>query len=117
MPLQLPYKEIDLYRLAKQILHCCYEVTADLPPDVRKNLFQEMRRAALMAYLNITEGISQEKKKKKRKRLRWAKDHLLVINAILDVLVELNYVRPEQAQELEGLLEPCHRYIREATDK
>ncbi len=76
-----------------------------------------MRRAALMTYLNITEGISQDKQKKKRKRFRWAKDHLVVIDAILDVLVELNYVRREQAKELEELLEPCHRYIREATEK
>lgn len=109
--LQLSYKEDDLYPLAKKLLHGCYELTQDLPKEVEKNLGQEMRRSSMLAFLSVAQAVAQEKKKKKRKKLLPARDCLLIIDAILEVLLELELVSRPQAQEAARLLGACNRAI------
>jgi len=116
MPLQLPHKELDLFILAKKLLHCCYEVTHELPVDVRKTLFHEMRRAALFVYLDICKALAKDKKKK-RKWYGLAKDQLVVIDAIQEVLVELNYMNKEQEKQINDLMNPCYQILSEIIDK
>ena len=108
MPLQLPHKELDLFIFSKKLLYCCYEITHDLAVDVRKTLFHEMRRAALFVYLDTCKGLAKESKKKKRKWYGLAKDQLIIIDAILEVLVELKYISREQEKELNGLMGSCY---------
>ncbi len=115
MPLQLPHKELDLFILSKKLLHCCYEITHDLPVDVRKTLFHEMRRAALFVYLDTCKGLARDSKKKKRKWYSLAKDQLIIIDAILEVLVELKYVNRDQEKEVNDLMSPCYNILSELT--
>lgn len=117
MPLQLPHKELDLFLLAKRLLHCCYEVTHDLPVDVRKTMFHEMRRAALFVYLDICRGLANDSKKEKRKWYGLAKDQLILIDSIQEVLFELNYINKEQEKEINDLMTPCYQLLSELTDK
>jgi len=115
MPLQLPHKELDLFILSKKLLHCCYEITHDLPVDVRKTLFHEMRRAALFVYLDTCKGLAKDSKKKKGKWYGLAKDQLIIIDAILEVLVELKYINREQEKQVNDLMSPCYDILSDLT--
>jgi four helix bundle protein len=117
MPLQLPHKELDLYLLSKKLLHCCYEVTQDLPVDVRKTLFHEMRRAALFVYLDTSKGLAKDSKKKKKKCYCMAKDQLIIIDAIVEVLAELQYINKDQEKEINEIMTPCYQILTEITNK
>jgi four helix bundle protein len=115
MPLQLPHKELDLFIFSKKLLHSCYEITNDLPADVQKTLGYEMRKAALFVYLNTCKSLAKASKKKKRKGYEWAKDQLIVIDAILEVLVELKYADREQEQTINDLMTPCYKILSDLT--
>jgi hypothetical protein len=115
MPLQLPHKELDLFILSKKLLHSCYEVTNDLPVVVRKTFFVEMRRAALFVYLDVCRGLTRSSGKKKRKWYRMAKDQLVIIDAIVEVLVELEYINRHQEKEINDLMSPCYTLLTELT--
>jgi four helix bundle protein len=110
MPLQLPHKELDLFTLSKKLLHACYELTHDLPVDVRKTLFHEIRRAALFVYLDTCKGLSKSGKKKK-KWYGFAKDQLLIIDAAIEVLIELNYVNEKESENVNQLMSSCFQLL------
>jgi hypothetical protein len=111
MSLQLPHKTLDLYLLAKKILNCCYEITQDLSPEVRRTLAQEMRKASLTAYQKIIIGLVQEKKKKRRQYFQSALDSLVLIDAIMEVLLDMDHITGKTANELTEMIQTAYMII------
>lgn len=101
MFLQLEHKKADLYTLSKKILYLCYEITHDITAEEKVLLSEQIRKAALIAHLNIIKGLFSGKGKMQRKRLRRAKNALIVLDAGLEIILQLGWVTTLQITDLE----------------
>ena len=81
MFLQLAYKNLDLYTLSKKLVFACYEASQSIPEEEKNKLTQQLRMAALSAYLNIVRGLFRKSKKKRNKFLKEAQRHLQEVDA------------------------------------
>ena len=93
-------KNFDIFDLSKKLVVACYSLTASLPPGERTNLTQCIRNAALSAHLKILQCTFLKKKKGKKKLIRDAKNSLVVIDAAVDVLIEVKLVSDPQTAEV-----------------
>lgn len=112
MFLQLAYKNLDLYTLSKKLVFACYEASQSIPEEEKNKLTQQLRMAALSAYLNIVRGLFRKSKKKRNKFLKEAQRHLQEVDATVELLLELKYVRKEQLDEIENSLVPCYHLLK-----
>ena len=59
MFLQLNHQKLDVFVVAKSFTLECYKFTKQLPAEEKFNMIQQVRRAALSVYLNITEVVRE----------------------------------------------------------
>ena len=97
MPAQPTYKALDLFNTSKKLVIACYELTHDLPAEEKTNLIQYIRTAAVTVHLNIIQGSFLKKNKKKKKAIRTIQNALVIINAAVEVLMEVGYTTEEKA--------------------
>ncbi|GAC1418373.1 MAG: hypothetical protein NVS1B13_07380 [Flavisolibacter sp.] len=116
MFLELAYKNLDLYTLSKKLVVACYEITQTLPEQEKTNLSAQVRSAALSGYVNIVRGLFKKSNKKRRSHFKLAKESFQLIDASLDVLFQLQYIRREQLEEIENALIPCYKILKKLMD-
>lgn len=104
-------KSFDIFSLSKKLVVACYALTNDLPEEEKTNLTQYIRNAALSAHINITQGVFLKKKKAKRKCLKSAQNSLVIMDAALDVLVEVGLVKEESTNEAAQLSSTCYQLL------
>jgi four helix bundle protein len=111
MPIHTIYKPLDWYNLAKRLVIACYEITQDLPTEEKSNLVHFIRNAGLTVYFNMSRGVFLKKKKKKKKFIEAAINALIVIDAAVEVLVELHLADTVRASELTNLSSSCYQAL------
>ena len=104
-------KSFDIFELSKKLVVACYAMTSTLPPEEKTNLTQYIRNAALSAHLNITQGAFLKKKKAKRKYIEGAKNSLIVIDAAIDVLLEVALIKEQDTTEVMQLSSTCYQLL------
>jgi four helix bundle protein len=100
MPPPSSYKKLEAYNLAKRLVVDCYELTHDFSPEEKTNLAKYIRTAAVTVFLNIAQGIFLKKRKKRKKFINSAKNALVIIEAALEVLVEVKMIQQEQTKNI-----------------
>lgn len=104
-------KSFDIFTLSKKLVVACYALTGNLPKEEKTALTQYIRSAALSTHINITQGAFLKKKKGRRKFMRAALNSLVVIDAALDVLVEVGLVKEEDTTEVVQLSSTCYQLL------
>jgi four helix bundle protein len=105
------FTPFDILELSKQLVVAAYSLTANLPADEKTNLTLYLRNAALKVHLDSVESTFQKKNKKLKKVVNKAKNSLVVIEAIVDVLIEVNLVEEEATTELMQLSSTCYQLL------
>ena len=104
-------KSYDIFELSKKLVVACYALTSNLPTEEKTNLTQYIRNAALSTHINITQGAFLKKKKARKKYMRSAKNSLIIIDAAVDVLVEVGLVKAEDTNEVAQLSSTCYQLL------
>ena len=107
MPLQPDYRILDLYNISKKLVTACYELTQQIPAEEKTNLTKFVRTAAVTAHILIAQGTFLKRRKKRKKAIRAIQHSLIVINAAVDVMVEVGFVSTDKTTELEDLCAAC----------
>jgi hypothetical protein len=105
---QSAYNRHDVFTSSKKLVLSCYALTQDLPADEKSNLVFYIRNAALTAHLSISQGMFSKKGKVKRKLLLQAKNAYIVIDAAVEILVELKLVTERQTVDVLSLVSTCY---------
>jgi four helix bundle protein len=93
------YKSFEIYELARKLVISCYELTHELPAEEKTNFSRYIRTAALSVHINIAQG-AFAKSKKRKKYVREAKAALVIIDAALEMVVEVGFTTPSKTQPL-----------------
>lgn len=107
-----PFKSLEIYEKTKKLVIACYELTHDLAEEEKTNFSKYIRTAALTVHLNIAQGVFLRSKKRK-KYLERAKNALIVIDAAIEILIEVGFTTQEQSKEIMDLSSSCYRLIDE----
>ena len=91
---------VDVFTASKNLVLACYALTQDLPLDEKSNLVYYIRHSSLVAHFALSQGLFAKKKKRKKTYLQEAKNAYVVIDAAVDVLVELRFVKEEETTEV-----------------
>lgn len=113
MPQTAVYKTLDLYNLSKKCVAACYELSSSLPTEEKTNLSHHLRQAGISAHVAIAQGVFLKKKKSRLKFLLDGQRNLTVIDAIVDVLIELEFIKEEASAELISLSSACYEGLEE----
>ena len=111
MPDQPAYNTFELYNLSKKLVIACYELTHDLPTEEKTNLAKYIRTAAVTVHLNIAQGLFFKKKKKRKKIINTIQNALTIINAAVEVLLEVGLINKESSTELTDLATACYQAL------
>ena len=103
--------KLQIFTYSKKLVTACYVLTHDLPVDEKTGLIFYIRNAALKAHLTLVEGIFLDKKKVKKKLLRKAKNTFVVIDAAVDVLVDVALVKEEQTTDVIDTISICNQLL------
>lgn len=104
-------KSFDIFDVSKKLVIACYELTSTLPTEEKTNLTQYIRNAALSTHINITQGAFLKKKKAKKKFIRGAKNSLVIIDAAVDVLIEVGLLKEKDTNEVMQLSSTCYQLL------
>src|SRR3989449_4676262 len=105
------FKELKAWQYARKLAVLSKDTIARLPESERDALADQWRRAAYSVALNIAEGASRRGVKDFRKHLDIARASLHEVEAILDLVLALEYFRPEELDRKSTRLNSSHGYI------
>ena len=106
------YKGLELYNHSKKLVIACYELTHELQGEETTNFVRYIRTAALSLHVNIAQGVFSESKRRK-KFIRNARSALIIIDAAIEILIELGFVREPQVHLITSLLSSCNQILDE----
>jgi len=105
------FKELKAWQYARKLAVLAKDTIARLPESEREGLADQWRRAAYSVALNIAEGASRRGVKDFRKHLDIARGSLHEVEAILDLVLALEYFRPEELAKIQATREECAKTV------
>ncbi len=100
MFLQLNHQQFDVYEISRVFMKECYSATKNFPSEERFSLTQQIRRAALSAHLNLSEGFSRKSEAERKRFFEVSRGSVIEIDAALDVASDLGYCIKEELKDL-----------------
>ena len=111
MFLELKHQKLDVFQFSRSFVGECYRLTKELPAEERYNLVSQIRRAALSVYLNIAEGASRKSSVERKRFYEVARGSVIEIDAALDVVADMGYVKKEKMEQLGFVMIKCFKIL------
>ena len=89
------YKDLEVWKDSILLIKEVYRIINLLPKTEEYNLKLQLRRAVTSIALNIAEGKGRKSKKDFANFLTIAFGSLMEVNAILDICIELDYIKED----------------------
>jgi four helix bundle protein len=105
------FKDLKAWQHARSLAVLTKGAIERLPESEKEGLADQWRRASYSVVLNIAEGASRRGTKEFRRYLDIARSSLHEIEAILDLVLALNYFRPEELAKLQATREECAKTV------
>lgn len=111
MFLTLNHQKLDVYKVSIDFVYECYTFTKILPSEERYGIISQIKRAALSVHLNIAEGCSRKAQAERNRYYEIARGSLIEIDAALDILYRLEYLKDANTENLGKLLIQCFKIL------
>jgi len=102
--LNLSHKNLDVYKLSKELVKELYFLTSKFPKDEIYGLTNQLRRASISVPSNIAEGMSRESNKDINRFLVIARSSLVEIDTQIEIALSLNYLSETDITKLEEFI-------------
>lgn len=91
----MEFRKLKVYNSAIDFTADIYEISKTIPEHEKYGLISQLRRAGVSIVLNIAEGSGSGSDAEFSRFLRMAIRSLYEVDAILELLVKLNYVKKD----------------------
>ncbi|HEV8506675.1 MAG TPA: four helix bundle protein [Chitinophagaceae bacterium] len=108
---QLKYQKLDIFQFSRSFVGECYKLTKELPAEERYDLVNQIRRAALSVHSNIAEGASRKSNVERRRFYEVARGSVIEIDAALDVIEDMGYIKKREGGAVGLLLIKCFKIL------
>ena len=105
------YRKLRAWQLARELVVLSRPLIERLPTPERYALADQWRRAAYGVVLNIAEGATRHGKKEFRRYLDTARGSLHEIETVLDLVVALGYLDPDDVAAVIATRAACARTV------
>ena len=95
-----PYKKLEVYTVAKELVLCVYQLLQKFPKQEQFALCDQLRRAVISVPSNVAEGLGRISEKEQLRFIEIAYGSLLEVETQLDIAYDLNYVSAEDMDEV-----------------
>jgi len=105
------FRDLKAWQHARTLAVLSKTAIARLPIQERFALAEQWRRASYSVVLNIAEGASRRGTKEFRRYLDMARSSLHEVEAIIELVVALGYLRPEELAQVRATRDECARTV------
>lgn len=109
--LQLSHKNLDVYKIALQLVKEVYNLTKTFPKEEQFVLVSQLRRAAISVCSNIAEGSARKSKLERKRFYEVSRSSLVEVDTQIEISLILEYLRNKQIEKLEAYLESVFRML------
>jgi four helix bundle protein len=109
--LQLAHKNLEVYRIALDLVKEIYRVTKSYPKEEQFVLVTQLRRAAISVCSNLAEGSARFSKPEKRRFYEISRSSLVEIDTQFEISLVLKYLKKQEIEKLEQYLESVFKMI------
>ena len=116
MFIALHHKNLDVYKVSRQLVKEIYTLPLKLPVEEKFNMVQQIRRAVLSVKLNLADGASRKSLIERRRFMEIARGSVVEIDAALETAVDLQYFDMQDLQNVGILLNKCFAMLSKMID-
>ena len=95
------YKDLDLYKAAKELVLSVYALLRKFPKEEQYVLCDQLRRAVISIPSNIAEGSGRNSQKDQAHFYNIAYGSLMEVFSQLDIACDLGYISQKEFEQLE----------------
>ena len=109
--LNLSHKNLEVYKIALQIVKEVYTFTKLLPKEELYGLTSQLRRAAVSISSNLAEGAARKSAKEKKRFYEVSRSSLVEVDTQIEICLLLGYIKQENITELAKCSESVFRMV------
>ena len=109
--LNLSHKQLDVYKIALQMVNEIYTITKAFPKEEQFVLVTQLRRAAVSVCSNLAEGAARKSIKEKKRFYEISRSSLVEIDTQIEISLILNYTKTEYITNLKKYVESIFRML------
>ena len=109
--LQLSHKNLEVYKIALQLVKEVYAITKTFPKEEQYVLVSQLRRAVISICSNIAEGAARKTKPDRRRFYEISRSSLVEVDTQMEAALILNYITKEHIKNIESYLESVFKML------
>ena len=109
--LNLSHKNLEVYKIALQLVKEIYRITKLLPREEIYGLVSQLRRAGVSVSSNLAEGAARKSSKEKKRFYEISRSSLVEVDTQIEICLLLDYLRKEDQIQLEKFTESVFRML------
>ena len=102
-----PHHKLLCWKKSVELSVLVYEVTRKFPREELYGLTSQLRRAAVSAPANISEGAADRSRDEFRNYLRIAIGSLNELNTLIEIAKRVGYLSPDDSSKVQDLADEC----------
>lgn len=109
--LQLAHKNLEIYKIALNLVKEVYQATRKFPKEEQFVLVSQLRRAIISVCSNLAEGSARYSKGEKKRFYEIARSSLVEADTQLEISLVLEYLQKKDIEKLENYLESVFKML------
>ena len=104
MFLKLAHTKLQAYEKSESLVITCYKITKKFPGEEKFALVQQIRRASMSVFLNLSEGCSRKSSLERTRFFEICRGSLIEVDSAFNIAVKLGFVTTEELSETGELI-------------
>ena len=109
--LQLAHKNLEVYKIALNLVKEVYYVTKKFPKDEQFVLVSQLRRAVVSVCSDLAEGSARFSKTEKKRFYEISRSSLVEVDTQFEISLILEYLQKNEIATLEAYLESVFKML------